>query len=136
MGCYAKLCIATPMHSAQLGIGCEWRVARKPRKLDAARLAWAHRTPHSFVVHIDSVLDVCHHEIVIPYQMPMAKRITLPLAARPANGPMSISALYCKAGNVRAFTARTARNYAKFAASKPCKNRGGLVLLCLVAHYA
>jgi hypothetical protein len=45
----------------------------------------------------------------------MAKRITLPLAARPVNSPMSISARYCKAGGVRAaFIARPARNYAKF----------------------
>jgi hypothetical protein len=33
------------------------------------------------------------HEIGMPYRMPMVKRITLPLAARPVNGPMSISAL-------------------------------------------
>jgi hypothetical protein len=51
----------------------------------------------------------------MPYRIQMAKRITLPLAARPVNGPMSISALYCKAGGVRAaFIARSARNYAKF----------------------
>jgi hypothetical protein len=55
------------------------------------------------------------HEIVMLYRIPMAKRIRLPLAARPVNRPMSISALYCKAGGVRAaFMARSVRNYAKF----------------------
>jgi hypothetical protein len=51
----------------------------------------------------------------MPYRIPMAKRITLPLAAHPVSGPMSISALYCKVGGARvAFIARSTRNYAKF----------------------
>jgi hypothetical protein len=67
----------------------------------------------------------------------MAKRTTLALAARPVDGPMSISALYCKAGGVRAASSLVQRETMQSsAASRPYKTRVRLRLVCLVAYYA
>jgi hypothetical protein len=52
----------------------------------------------------------------------MANGITLPLVVRPANGPMSISAFHCKAGDIRAFIAHPARNHAKFGGLQTLQN--------------
>lgn len=100
------------MHSTQLEIGSGRRVAQVPGKSGAPCIAWTYQTSHSFAVDIDSVW--CAHEIAMSYRDTEGQRIALPLAARPVNGPMSISALYCTTDGVRAAGfARSARDYAK-----------------------
>lgn len=67
----------------------------------------------------------------------MDQRNQVAAAARPVNDPMSISALHCKAGGVKAaFIARSAKNYAKVCRLQTLKNRGRLLLIWLVTYYA
>lgn len=58
MGRYEKLSIATPMHSTQLGIDGQWRLAQSPMKSAARRAESAYRTFHSPVVHVELGFDV------------------------------------------------------------------------------